>query len=290
MDGTMDQTRDSVLRVLSETYRLRMARIMAEQAGVPSAFDTVLIAALKQIRAEQLSGRGGTPDARKRLQLFQQYSQFQNRERLVPYSVRARETALWNRFPWEPSPYHIVASQGVDQCISWKDRALLKSVFDFAIYPMLLYELKPFTIIEMGSGTGASALWLAEMLRAHQITGRIYSIDLQQLEPADPDVIFMQGDGREIDAVCSPAFLQSLPHPWLIIEDMHVNTIGVLRYFTPHMSVGDYIIIEDSTSKKDELATFDSESGSAFRVDSRYTDFFGRNATCSPDSILVKVP
>ena len=280
---------DTVLAEVNEAYRIVMARIMGDQGGVPTAFDNVVLSTLKQIREEQSSGRGTTVDARKRMQLFQQYTRFQKRERLEPYSVRTRETAAWQPLPWEPSSMQIAASQGVEQCISWKGHALFKTVFDLAIYPMLLHELRPATIIELGSGTGASAIWLADLLRADQIRGRIYSIDLQKSHLSDTNVEFIQGDGREIHRIFGPEFMGKLVHPWLIIEDMHVNTIGVLRHFLPHMYSGDYIIIEDSSGKQSDLAAFDRESGSVLRVDSRYTDFFGRNATCSIDSIFVKI-
>ncbi len=36
-------------------------------------------------------------------------------------------------------------------------------------------------------------------------------------------------------------------------------------------------------------AAFPAEFAGAYKVDTRYTDFFGRNATCAVDSILVRV-
>ncbi|MEX0923027.1 MAG: hypothetical protein WDZ84_09635 [Rhodovibrionaceae bacterium] len=83
--------------------------------------------------------------------------------------------------------------------------------------------------------------------------------------------------------------LAALPHPWLAIEDAHENVAGVLGYLDGFMEAGDYLIVEDSEMKKRELAQIFSDSGFSYRVDSRYTDFFGRNATCAPDSILKKV-
>ena len=41
-------------------------------------------------------------------------------------------------------------SQGTAACLTWKGAPLFKSVFDFAILPMLLWELKPATVFEIG--------------------------------------------------------------------------------------------------------------------------------------------
>ena len=36
-----------------------------------------------------------------------------------------------------------------------------------AMYQMLLWELKPKTIIEIGSGTGGSAVWMADLMKSY---------------------------------------------------------------------------------------------------------------------------
>ena len=41
-----------------------------------------------------------------------------------------------------------------------------KNAFDFALYPMLLWQIKPRTIIEVGSFYGGSAMWMADMTQA----------------------------------------------------------------------------------------------------------------------------
>ena len=40
--------------------------------------------------------------------------------------------------------------------------------------------------------------------------------------------------------------LQSMPHPWIVIEDAHINLINVLEYFHKYMIPGDYFIIDDT--------------------------------------------
>ena len=50
---------------------------------------------------------------------------------------------------------------------------LFKTVYDFSVYTMLLWNLKPKTIVELGSGMGASAVWMADLLKMFEIEGHI---------------------------------------------------------------------------------------------------------------------
>ena len=56
------------------------------------------------------------------------------------------------------------------------------------------------------------------------------------------------------------------------------------------MRSGDYFVIEDSCDKQADLATFYSEATGQYWVDTKFTDFFGRNCTFAIDSVLVKQP
>lgn len=46
--------------------------------------------------------------------------------------------------------YDRICSQGTLNCIQWKGKPLLKSAQDFVLYPMLIWELRPNSIIEPG--------------------------------------------------------------------------------------------------------------------------------------------
>lgn len=180
-------------------------------------------------------------------------------------------------------------SQGATECLSWRGQPLFKTAYDFSLYPMLLWELQPKAIVEIGSGTGASARWMADLLRCFGLDCEILSLDIAKPELEVPGVTFLQGDCNAIEAALPDDRLAALPHPWLAIEDAHENVVGVVRHLDRFMEAGDYLIVEDSEMKGEELATLFADPYFAFRVDSRYTDFFGRNATCAPDSILKKV-
>ncbi len=183
--------------------------------------------------------------------------------------------------------FDMVASQGVFDCLQWKGLPLFKTVYDFSLYPMLLWALKPATIIELGSGTGASAVWLADIAAMAGVGAELYSVDLVKPALQHDRVHFIEGDCQAIERVFDAQFLSTAPHPWLLIEDAHVNVVGVLAHFHQYLTPGDYAIVEDSAEKQEEIRRFLAQAP-GYKVDTYYTDFFGRNATCAQDSILVR--
>lgn len=180
------------------------------------------------------------------------------------------------------------AGQGVLTAIYWAGMPLFKSVYDLAAYPMLIAELQPRTIIELGSGSGASAIWLADVASAHGLSPQIISVDLRRVDATDSRVTFLNGDIADLEGLLSP-YIASLQHPWLIIEDAHVYVAEVLTYFDEHMHLGDYMIIEDSTQKREALLQFVSTAPARYLLDTRYVDLFGHNTTCAVDSIFRRV-
>ena len=210
----------------------------------------------------------------------------QSQERFTSFSAR-------------PSTSHLhidnlLMSQGVKDCMAWKGIALGKSIYDFALIPMIIWENKPATILEIGSGEGASAMWMADLCKSYKIPrcntiggySHVYSVDIKPPNVTYDGVTFLQGDIRNIPHISDNTLfdVRTLPHPWLIVEDAHIAVNEVMRYFAMHMHRGDYIIIEDSRSKMQRTL----EVPSALLVDTYYCDYFGRNATSSVNTILRK--
>ena len=61
--------------------------------------------------------------------------------------------------------------------VHWKGIRNLKSPWELALYPMLLWELKPRTILEIGAFEGGSALWLADTAKSLGVPCHVYSFD-----------------------------------------------------------------------------------------------------------------
>ncbi len=209
--------------------------------------------------------------------------------RFIDYRIRRIEKPGQKPRRSEIDPHDMTLSQGAWDSLRWRGMPLFKTVYDFAIYPMLIWELQPKTIIELGSGSGASALWMADLLQAFGLKGKVVSIDIKKPEVTHPRVRFLRGDCERIAEVLPVMEMIGLGHPWLVVEDAHANVLGVLRHLHPQLRHGDYLVVEDSSIKSQALTRFFAETPGAYKIDTRYTDFFGQNATASFDSIFRRV-
>ncbi len=215
------------------------------------------------------------------------YLHRQEQGRLVDYDKRVVSGQNYlPRYGTEFGADVLLTAQGAPSIMQWRGVPLMKTVFDYAIYPMLLAELKPRTVFEIGSGLGASAVWLADHLKMLGIEAHVYSVDIKPPELSHAGVTFYAGDCNTPDKLFPTEVLQNAPHPWLVIEDAHQNVDGVLGFFHNHLTSGDYLVVEDSEVKRNVLQQFTVAHPNEYKVDTKYTDYFGRNATCAGDSIL----
>ncbi len=165
-------------------------------------------------------------------------------ERFVSITNRQDRCTLPNSI-WRPLTQNYLLQ-------TWKGISMDKSPFEIALYPMLIYELQPRTIIELGAETGGSAVWLADQLKAFDIDGKVYSVDidlslLDERARNNSGIHFLEGDCNKIEEILPPELLANYEHPWLIVEDVHVNVDGLLDYFHHNgLRSGDYVIIEDT--------------------------------------------
>lgn len=179
--------------------------------------------------------------------------------------------------------------------LTYKGLVHLKTPFDQALYARLLWELQPRTIIELGSFQGASGLWLAEQaLVTCAEPVEVHSFDLHP-ECVSPEAVHPRLHFHAVDLsdlrTFDKSLLKSLPHPWLVIDDAHVDIFKVFLYLDPFLRSGDYYVLEDvfvhPTAKTIDLATrvFEQEG---YLVDKYYTDAFGYNVTACPNGWLRK--
>ena len=189
---------------------------------------------------------------------------------------------------------------------------VMKTPNDQVVFKELLTHVRPATVIELGSFTGANALWVADTLNLEGISCSVYSMDIDlgllqdKVKEIKPDSLtFLQGDSNRIAETFTAEFLKDLPHPWIVNEDAtHENIFGVLEHFVGYMKMGDYFVVEDTnpeipihigaatavhpeyvptgTAKKlDVLKRFLAKYKKECAVDSYFTDFFGYNGTWS---------
>lgn len=209
--------------------------------------------------------------------------------------------------PWQTTiPRETMVSiQHASHNYSYRGVPMIKNPFDFALYPLLLWNLKPRTIIEIGSKDGGSALWLGDMLNNFGIEGHIYSIDIVKVTSFEhPRVTYMEGNGRELSEIFIPDFLNSLPRPLLVIEDAdhaYETSHHVLEFFHPYIRTNEYIVIEDgiisdltqdsgyNSGPHRALKEFLREHPDEYEIDGSFCDFFGYNLTWCTNGFLKKI-
>ena len=177
-----------------------------------------------------------------------------------------------------------------------------KCPMDLAIYQRLMWELKPRTVIEIGTAKGGSALWLADQLSIYGIDS--FEVHTYDIAPPptwrDDRIRFHQGDAYELPARMSAEWVTARPRPLLVIEDSaHTSgvTTAVLEHFAPVMHSGEYIIIEDAIIH--EMNVDDRYDGGPrkalagflaahpeFVVDERWCNYYGPNVTWNVNGYL----
>jgi len=125
-----------------------------------------------------------------------------------------------------------VKSQGFRSPITYRGLPMFKTAYDSAIYPMIIEEVRPQTIIEVGSGYGASALWLADQLHLQHIDGHVHSYDIRPPENiSHPHATFHYADANNVSGSWPQHTLADLPHPWILICDHHENIYATVSHF-----------------------------------------------------------
>jgi len=202
-----------------------------------------------------------------------------------------------------PTPFLSQVQDGTLKT-QYKGIRFCKNPFDIVLYLRLIEQLKPASIIEIGTSEGGSALWLRDQCRAFGLKTKIYSYDNKppkDFEEQDIETGFV--NAHKPEANLDVLFLKSLPKPWLVIEDsahIYDTTFAVLKFFDPLLSSGDYIVVEDGTvadfqdkmyrNYKDgpnrAVHDFLLETKAKYEIDTELCDYYGHNVTYCPNAWL----
>ncbi|MBK1672473.1 hypothetical protein CKO35_04010 [Ectothiorhodospira shaposhnikovii] len=126
----------------------------------------------------------------------------------------------------------------------------LKCPLDLWIYQELLHDIRPDLVIETGTHSGGSALFLAHLM---DILGRgeVWTIDLHVYpdRPNHPRIRYFQGSST--DPKLLPAALKTRPADetrMVILDSDHsqAHVTRELALYAPHVSPGSYLIVEDT--------------------------------------------
>lgn len=186
--------------------------------------------------------------------------------------------------------------------VKYKGVPAIKCPFDYVLYQMLLWQVKPDLVIEIGTNKGGSTLYLADLLRLIG-KGEIHTIDLPDNQEdsslrSHPQIKIYKEGYLNYDTTILSGFENIL-----VIEDgshTYEDSLAALNKFAPLISKDSYFIIEDGIVT--ELGREKEFNGGpqkaisefliknkSFTVDRKYCDFFGPNTTFNVNGYLKKI-
>jgi cephalosporin hydroxylase len=185
--------------------------------------------------------------------------------------------------------------------VSYRGVKAVRCPFDYVMYQMIISEVKPDLIIEIGTRKGGGAYYMADLLDSIG-KGMIHAIDIEDdVEPIvkkHERIHFFTDGWSGYDLELTKGF-----DTILVIEDashMYEDTIGVLNKFHSLVSKDSYLIVEDGIINK--LGLEKKYNGGPLRaireflpnhpeyiVDRKWCDMFGENATFNVNGYLKKI-
>ena len=269
------KSKDIVSNAKLENVIPRFIKKLQNQNGIPTFFDNAVNFHLTKKM---------NPD----YDFCEIFEKVQNSKenRFVSHSTRIKDASKSepnNKSHQEPL---FLSSQGTHSLIKWKEKPLYKTAFDLVIYSMILQEVKPDVIIELGSGSGGSAIWLADTASMLGLDTHVYSFDINKPMFKHNKVTFIEQDLTKINLKNKPQYWELFNGKKVIIEDAHVNLKDILNLFDSIIRKDDYLIIEDSNEKQNIISNFSNEKEPKYKLDQFFLDFFGTNITCCTNSIF----
>ncbi len=186
--------------------------------------------------------------------------------------------------------------------VTYRGIKTIKCPFDYVIYQMLLFDVKPDLIIEIGTNHGGAALYMANMLDIIG-EGEIHTIDIKEYEINDlvknhPRIKRFLGGYENYDLNLAKGFNRVM-----VIDDgshTYGDVMSSLGIFKDIVSVGSYFIVEDGALDKIGLgpqynggpnkAIFEFlDDNPNYVIDKNLCNFFGTNATFNTNGYLKKI-
>ncbi len=186
--------------------------------------------------------------------------------------------------------------------VTYKGVKAIRCPFDYVIYQMLIGEVKPDLIIEIGSHQGGGAMYLSDLMKAYNIDGEIHTIDItndaKENIKSYHNIKFFNEGAEKYDLELTKNFKTIL-----VIEDAahtYECSKNAIDKFASVVSVGSYLIVEDGIVN--ELGIEKEYGGGPlkaireflpahpeFVVDRKWCDMFGINATFNVNGYLKKI-
>lgn len=131
----------------------------------------------------------------------------------------------------------------------WMKVPCEKCPLDLWVYQEIISEIRPDLIIETGTRFGGSALFMAHILDILG-KGEIITIDVDDTisRPIHPRIKYVHGSSSDRNLVESALANRHDKVRMVVLDSDHseAHVLGELRLLAPYVSVGSYLIVEDT--------------------------------------------
>jgi cephalosporin hydroxylase len=168
----------------------------------------------------------------------------------------------------------------------WMDTPCLKCPLDLWIYQEIIAEIRPGLVIETGTHMGGSALYLAHLLDLIGY-GEVFTIDILENDarPAHSRIRYVKGSSADAELINSLLGPRPAETRLVILDSDHSkqHVLTELELLAPYVSVGSYIIVEDTNINGHP--TFPAFGEGPFEA---VEEFLSRNQVFVPDKSRQK--
>lgn len=185
--------------------------------------------------------------------------------------------------------------------VTYRGVPCIKCPFDYVMYQMILQELQPDLLIEIGTNYGGSALYMADIMDKIG-NGQLHTIDIDDrsypLTKQHSRIQFFHTGWEDYDINLVKGYKKIM-----VIDDAsheYKNTLAAIEKFCSLVSVGSYLIVEDGII--DALGQTKLYKGGPvkaikeflpmhpeFEIDYRWINMFGENATFNTLGYLRRI-
>lgn len=185
--------------------------------------------------------------------------------------------------------------------VRYRNISAIRCPFDYVLYQMIITQVRPDLVIEIGTNYGGTTLYIADMMDAIG-QGTVHSIDIVkktgELVEKHPRIKLFTKGWEAYDVSEAKDF-----NTILVIEDashVYEDTLRALRKFSPLVSRESYYIVEDGIINElgreqgfhggplRAIREFLSENND-FIVDRASCNMFGKNATFNVNGYLKRI-
>ncbi len=154
--------------------------------------------------------------------------------------------------------FNLYISKGLGQKTSWCGVPIQKSPFDAWVLQEIIADKKPDVIIECGSASGGSALFMAMVMDRIE-KGKILSIELRQEMSVPnndhPRITYFTGSTTDEKILSDiKSYISPTDAVMVILDSNHhyEHVYKELQMYSDLVSKGNYLIIEDTFWQSDE--------------------------------------